>query len=828
MVETTNFDDFVCRKSGFLDFTGYFTSKRLQIKPRHKDLTKSPFKVKNDYKKKDSDNKDKIKIVHKEQDSIISDIIETEETNEDDYNIYQKPSNDNLHIIPSHKSSDNFSFNNSLLELKKLNSMNSSNNDNKLLTNPISNKKDSKFKTSSNFFSGQFSNEFNLKELLDRKNSNKNTQTNQNIIIRNDNKEDDSNKDLISINNLNNSNSTSIKKTNINYKGFKQSNSILSKLNSLASVENSNNNNNFNNNNNSSFYNLNLANKLSSKFLDSFLVERVDQLTNCNKVDNNFKEVWFQLTRKNKLMQEFKYKDDEIFDLNNLNTANRSVRRSKSIMFPISVVEVNNDEETDDELNSSISKNHNIITKNYFKKYSTVKNNYAYYKNKASSNGSIEIDFSNLNKVSLFRNHLNNNNLRDKELVEKENRITSKYFENNWPTREDEDYVYYSDNEDNIKEAEKHNNYNYSNKIELFTGMLEDYIQLKKRTITIYHKRHLLKKRNIIIPNDKTIKPIITNNNSNNANKVEITKSKNPLISMFDRYNKQRKNKLKLKSKNKSIKNEVETKISKFMFNWLMNLKVLKHKEKDFIKKSKTKVTLDENAFNNIDVKKSPNNPIERNKNQVRNIYFQLHNGVEKYFPDLMSLNIAKYQEEYPLLNRKMFYEIFCQYKIILKMCVALNRSMALVKEGIDISSFASTLPEVWGESQHFSQALFSLFDKSKNGYISLDEFISTMLKLKSKNMGDKIDIFLKIIDSDGNGKLSFEEVYDLSIHSLNRFLSKDDHNIKEILARAFTNMIFNFCDVDVNDEISMPLIKEKILLGGEEAEYLEMFCGAS
>ena len=100
-------------------------------------------------------------------------------------------------------------------------------------------------------------------------------------------------------------------------------------------------------------------------------------------------------------------------------------------------------------------------------------------------------------------------------------------------------------------------------------------------------------------------------------------------------------------------------------------------------------------------------------------------------------------------------------------------------------------------------------------------------MHLRSKDLNQRYEIFLKIIDTDGNQKLSFYEVVDLSIASLKRTIGEDyTQNAKEFirsLADFFAKLIFQLVDMPLKSEIPISLIKQKILEGGEAASYLEM-----
>ena len=96
-------------------------------------------------------------------------------------------------------------------------------------------------------------------------------------------------------------------------------------------------------------------------------------------------------------------------------------------------------------------------------------------------------------------------------------------------------------------------------------------------------------------------------------------------------------------------------------------------------------------------------------------------------------------------------------------------------------------------------------------------------------NTLSRSDLFLRIIDSDGNGYLSFEEVYSLSIDSLSRQLSKgkemnENDIVITLLADYFAKLIFQLVGRPINEEIPITEIKTKIYEGGQAAEYLQMF----
>ena len=94
--------------------------------------------------------------------------------------------------------------------------------------------------------------------------------------------------------------------------------------------------------------------------------------------------------------------------------------------------------------------------------------------------------------------------------------------------------------------------------------------------------------------------------------------------------------------------------------------------------------------------------------------------------------------------------------------------------------------------------------------------------------MREKIDLFIQIADRDQNGQLSQQEVFDLCKICLEKFIKEDPEDPFLIeLCDYFTRLIFNSVNISMDKEISLKLIKKKILEGGEESNLLAMFCGA-
>lgn len=108
-------------------------------------------------------------------------------------------------------------------------------------------------------------------------------------------------------------------------------------------------------------------------------------------------------------------------------------------------------------------------------------------------------------------------------------------------------------------------------------------------------------------------------------------------------------------------------------------------------------------------------------------------------------------------------------------------------------------------------------------------EFLSLMEIIKAKTIREKIDLFIKIADDDGNGQLSKKEIFDLCKICLGKMVKSDneDNAFLENISEYFTKLIFAAVEVDIESEIPLEKIKETILSGNAESDLLCMFCGA-
>ena len=370
---------------------------------------------------------------------------------------------------------------------------------------------------------------------------------------------------------------------------------------------------------------------------------------------------------------------------------------------------------------------------------------------------------------------------------------------------EEEEYIYYSDNETKKRKIDTYFNLHYPSKISKLV-MLNDYHLHNSVAELINNRNKEIKKYYSKRPNENT---------------------KEGICKLIKAYNNMRGRKYKINVDHKL--NKERTVAKELRDNATTMMKYFIEKMKIFRNYKDTNKDLDINAFYGLNLEqKKKTSYVQKNIWNTHNILYYSDYKTEKFYPDLISFNIPHYLESFPKLKRREFYEIFIEYKTLLKICVTINKNIKLVKEGIDFTTFFSCNPQMNSQGKDLALKIFNSINTLNSKYINWEEYINGLLTIKSRELNDKLDLFLKIIDSDGNGNLSFDEVYSLSIESLTRTLDKskgnEDDEVVMVLADYFAKLIFQLVGTPIDQEIPIEVIKQKICEGGKAAGYLEMF----
>ena len=233
---------------------------------------------------------------------------------------------------------------------------------------------------------------------------------------------------------------------------------------------------------------------------------------------------------------------------------------------------------------------------------------------------------------------------------------------------------------------------------------------------------------------------------------------------------------------------------------------------------------------------------LKRNLKNLSSSQFQSDYLTEKNFPYVASFNLPLLMKHFPKLKRKEIFSVYVDYKTLLKFYISLNKDYDKIEKGIDFDTFFNCNPSMKYQGKILAKKIFHGLNNNKK-FLNFEEFLKGLVTMKFDTIENKLDLFMRIIDADNNGKMAFEEVFELSKISLERFFKNKDSNKEEEkeqnyiifeLADYFAKLIFDIMDIDLNKEIEIDSIKKKIMLnqlnekkfneGILASEYLEMF----
>ena len=233
---------------------------------------------------------------------------------------------------------------------------------------------------------------------------------------------------------------------------------------------------------------------------------------------------------------------------------------------------------------------------------------------------------------------------------------------------------------------------------------------------------------------------------------------------------------------------------------------------------------------------------LKRNLKNLSSSQFQSDYLTEKNFPYVASFNLPLLMKHFPKLKRKEIFSVYVDYKTLLKFYISLNKDYDKIEKGIDFDTFFNCNPSMKYQGKILAKKIFHGLNNNKK-FLNFEEFLKGLVTMKFDTIENKLDLFMRIIDADHNGKMAFEEVFELSKISLERFFKNKDSNKEEEkeqnyiifeLADYFAKLIFDIMDIDLNKEIEIESIKRKIMLnqlnekkfneGILASEYLEMF----
>ena len=411
----------------------------------------------------------------------------------------------------------------------------------------------------------------------------------------------------------------------------------------------------------------------------------------------------------------------------------------------------------------------------------------------------------------------------------------------------------------NLSERKSITNHNGLLKLPLLSNIISNTkIKYKKSCIRDDDDKDLIIKKYIQKKEYNKINELFDKDNENMNKKIE--KKLKSLDEKIKKYHLKRPNEETEEGMEELYKifNEKRAKKYNIITNRTLNIK---NKKDDFINIH----TLEEienynkNKLNNIliDVKGNQRFLIEiddeKNKKERKlndyeliSLTNQANSKVEKLFPDLSTFHLPKILRQNKEYTIKLLYDVFIEFKTLLKCGMIHNRTLNMHKKGIDFDTFFNCNTKINQQGIALSRKIFKAFNNKTNlNYMPWQNYMDGMMKIKDPNIDNKLDLFFQILDENGDGSFDYNEVYNLSLISLQRVLpekpkpenisskeseknkdkeNEEDPDITNILAEFLTKYVFQLVGIDIDGEIPIDLLREKMDEKSEESEYLEFF----
>jgi len=108
-------------------------------------------------------------------------------------------------------------------------------------------------------------------------------------------------------------------------------------------------------------------------------------------------------------------------------------------------------------------------------------------------------------------------------------------------------------------------------------------------------------------------------------------------------------------------------------------------------------------------------------------------------------------------------------------------------------------------------------------------QYLNILNSVRAKTLQAKLDLFFKLMDSDGNGQLSYSEIKYLCFQTLKKLLESSDEAFIEDLAQTFTKFVFQAVGLPMEEEIQVEVLKDFMVNTNhsDEVDLLLMMCCA-
>jgi len=227
---------------------------------------------------------------------------------------------------------------------------------------------------------------------------------------------------------------------------------------------------------------------------------------------------------------------------------------------------------------------------------------------------------------------------------------------------------------------------------------------------------------------------------------------------------------------------------------------------------------------------------IELNKIVNKKVYYNIDKNVDKYYGHFILYNIPKLLKEYKSYTRRRLYEVFAQYKDLISFSFSMSKSEFILKNGVDFQTFWNCIEELAEERESFAKKLFKQINTSPSSLLNAEDFIRGMYFIKNSELTEKLELFLKALDISGKGVISYDEAVEISKESILRNLEENNKDVNKNklvlneLSNFFAGFVFKFIGVEKDQLLKIDDLRTAIIEGNHknlDIEYLQMFCGA-
>ena len=150
-----------------------------------------------------------------------------------------------------------------------------------------------------------------------------------------------------------------------------------------------------------------------------------------------------------------------------------------------------------------------------------------------------------------------------------------------------------------------------------------------------------------------------------------------------------------------------------------------------------------------------------------------------------------------------------------------LNFPHKMKSVGVEKSVFMRGMKQQYLDNTDFLDRIFNSVDKDLKDFLTWEEFFAALKLISSSDLNDKIDLFFQIVDSDGNGNFSYDEIKEiceLSMPKIDLAKYKDGRDrIREETSDFYAYYIFKILGKQLDEEIPISDFKQAIFHGTSE-----------